>query len=153
MIVKLHLEETGGEVMDYFNMKKQFSAYSAIFNNVPSSTFVRAGISTKVKRLFPDENGVNLPINNEKRLKESAYVNIRDMYNERIKHHNLSLKELPYRPYDDMIEIVKFQLKDDKDDSSSGYYATYPRTFYCEECGHYISFGSDSEFENFNPKK
>ena len=57
--------------MDYFSMKKQFSGYSAIFNYVPGSTFVRDGISTKVKHLFPDENGVNLPINNEKRLKET----------------------------------------------------------------------------------
>lgn len=136
-------------------MKKQFSAYSSIFNYVQGSTFVRDGISSNVRYLFLDENGVNLPINNEKRLKESSYATIRDMYNQRIKHHNLSLKELPYRPYDDMIEIVKFQLKADKDGSSSGLYGTYPRTFYCEndDCGHYIYLGKDNEFENFNPRK
>lgn len=139
--------------MDYFSMTKQFSAYSALFNLTPNSTFVRDGLSNKVTVLFNDENGVNLKINNEKRLKSNLYGYIRDMYKERIRSHSLSIRQLPHVPYDDMIDIVKLQLKFDKDNSSSGRYVTYPKTFYCEKCGDYIYLSNDGEFENFNPKK
>lgn len=139
--------------MDYYSMRKQFSAFSAIFNQVSHSTFMRDGISNKVTVLYNDDNGVNLPINNEMRLKSNLYDYIRDMYNERIKRYNLSLKSLPYVPYEDMINIVKFQLKGDRDQSSSGKYVSYPRTFYCEKCGDFIYLGKNSEFENFNHKK
>ena len=55
--------------MDYYSMRKQFSAYSAIFNLTSSSTFMRDGISNKVIVLYNDDNEINLPINNEMRLK------------------------------------------------------------------------------------
>ena len=139
--------------MDYYSMRKQFSAYSAIFNLTSSSTFMRDGISNKVVVLYNDDNEINLPINNEMRLKSNLYNHIRDMYNNRIKKYDLSLKELPYVPYEDMINIVKLQLKGDRDQSSSGKYVSFPRTFYCEKCGDFIYLGKDSEFENFNPKK
>ena len=89
----------------------------------------------------------------EKRLKSNLYGYIRDMYKERIRSHSLSIRQLPHVPYDDMIDIVKLQLKFDKDNSSSGRYVTYPKTFYCEKCGDYIYLSNDGEFENFNPKK
>lgn len=134
-------------------MRKQFSAYSAIFNLTSSSTFMRDGISNKVVVLYNDDNEINLPINNEMRLKSNLYDYLRDMYNNRINRYNLSLKELPHVPYEDMIYIVKLQLKDDRSQSSSGKYVSFPRTFYCEKCGDFIYLGKDSEFENFNPKK
>lgn len=134
-------------------MRKQFSAYSAIFNLTSSSTFMRDGISNKVIVLYNDNNEINLPINNEMRLKSNLYDYLRDMYNNRINGYGLSLKELPYVPYEDMIHIVKLQLKDDRSQSSSGKYVSFPRTFYCEKCGDFIYLGKDSEFENFNPKK
>lgn len=139
--------------MDYNTMKKQFPTYSALFNLTPRSTFMRDGISNQVSRLFNDEFGVNLDINNEDRLINSLYPSIRDMYKERIQSHELSIKELPYVPYDDMISINKLQLKFDKKESSSGRYVTYPKTFYCETCGDYIYLSNEAEFENFNPKK
>lgn len=139
--------------MDYYSMRKKFSAYNAIFNLTSSSTFMRDGISNKVIVLYNDDNEINLPINNEMRLKSNLYNYLRDMYNNRIKRYNLSLKELPYVPYEDMINIVKLQLKGDRDESSSGKYISFPRTFYCEKCGDFIYLGKDSEFENFNPKK
>ena len=139
--------------MDYNSMRKQFPAYSAIFNLTSSSTFMRDGISNKVIYLYNDENGVNLPINNEMRLKSNLYNYIRDMYNDRIKKYNLSLKELPYVPYENMINIIKLQLKEDRSQSSSGKYVSFPRTFYCEKCGNFVYLGKDNEFENFNPKK
>ena len=43
-------------------MRKQFSAYSAIFNLTSSSTFMRDGISNKVVVLYNDDNEINLPI-------------------------------------------------------------------------------------------
>lgn len=150
---KIHLEIIGGRNMDYNNMTKQFSAYSALFNLTTNSTFMRDGISNRVKELYNDGIGINLKINNEERLKANLYPHIRDMYKERINDHDLSLKELPYTPYDDMINIVKFQLKFDITESSSGKYVTYPRTFYCEKCGDYVYLKNDEEFENFNPKK
>lgn len=134
-------------------MRKQFSAYSAIFNLTSSSTFMRDGISNKVVVLYNDDNEINLPINNEMRLKSNLYDYLRDMYNNRINRYNLSLKELPHVPYEDMIYIVKLQLKDDRSQSSSGKYKSFPRTFYCEKCGDFIYLSKDSEFENFNPKK
>lgn len=137
-----------------YKMRREFSAYSALFNLTPHSTFMRDGISNKVIVLFPeDENGKNLPINNELRLKTNLYNIIRDMYNTRIKKYNLSLKELPYVPYDDMINIYKLKLKSDKDNYSSGKFVTYPKTFYCDICGDFIHLGKEEEFENFNPKK
>ena len=139
--------------MEYYNTLKQFSAYSALFNLMPNSTFMREGISNKVQYLYNDENGVNLKINNEERLKTNLYNYIRDMYNNRIHDHNLLLKELPHVPYEDMIDIIKLQLKTDNSESSSGKYITYPRTFYCEKCGDYVYLGNDDKFENFNPKK
>lgn len=137
--------------MDYFNTIKQFSAYSALFNQTPNSTFMRDGLSNKVVKLYDDENDINLKINNEKRLKSNLYGYIHDMYNERINKHKLSLKQLPYKPNDDMINIVKLQLKFDSDKSFSGKYVTYPRTFYCEKCGDFIYINKNEEFENFNP--
>ena len=142
--------------MDYKmnKMKKKFPAYSALFNLTPHSTFMREGISNKVIVLFDEgENGKNLPINNEVRLKTNLYAIIRDMYNNRIKKYNLSLKELPYVPYDDMVNISKLKLKSDKDKYSSGKFVTYPKTFYCDTCGDYVYLGKDEDFENFNPKK
>ena len=59
--------------MDYYSMRKQFSAYSAIFNLTSSSTFMRDGISNKVIVLYNDDNEINLPINNEMRLKSNLY--------------------------------------------------------------------------------
>lgn len=152
-MVKAHLGIIGGDFVDIYNMKKKFSAYSALFNLTPWSTFMRDGLSNRVVVLYNDENDVNLKINNEKRLITNLYNYIRDMYNTRISNHELSLKELPHVPYDDMIEIVKLQLKFDDSDSSSGKYVTYPRTFYCDKCGDYVYLKNDSEFENFNPKK
>lgn len=139
--------------MDYNNMKKQFPAFSALFNLTPMSTFMRDGISNQVNWLFDDGIGVNLDINNEGRLKTTLYSSIRDMYNERKRHHGLLIKDLPYVPYDDMIKINKLQLKFDKKESSSGRYVTYPKTFYCEKCGNFIYLRNETEFENFNPKK
>lgn len=137
-----------------YQMRKEFSAYSALFNLTPHSTFMRDGISNKVIVLFPeDEDGKNLEINNELRLKTNLYDIIRDMYNNRIKKYNLSLKELPYVPYDDMVNIFKLKLKSDNDNSSSGKFVTYPKTFFCDVCGDFVYLGKDEEFENFNPKK
>ena len=52
MMWKIHLEIIGGRNMDYNNMTKQFSAYSALFNLTPNSTFVRDGLSNKVTVLL-----------------------------------------------------------------------------------------------------
>ena len=65
--------------MDYYSMRKQFSAYSAIFNLTSGSTFMRDGISNKVVVLYNDDNEINLPINNEMRLKSNLYNIIRDI--------------------------------------------------------------------------
>ena len=138
------------------------SAFSAIFNRVPYSTFIRHRLSNKVRLLYNDNNG-NLKINSETRLKKNLYDIIRDMYNGRIKHYGLLFNELPYSYHEDMVHVVKLSVtseekKDDDETSggiSSGIYETYPRTFYCdnEKCGNFIYVGKDSDFELFNPKK
>ena len=153
-MMKVHLDSIGDNKMDKYDIRKEFSAYSALFNLTPNSTFIRDGLSNKVIVLYNDESDLNLKINNEKRLKSNVYRYVRDMYNDRIKSHNLkSVRELPYQYYDEMINIRRLQLKFDKDMSSSGKYNIYPRTFYCKKCGNYIYVKNDGEFENFNPKK
>ena len=49
--------------MDFYNMQKEFPAYSALFNLTPNSTFMRDGISNKVVVLYNDDNEINLPTN------------------------------------------------------------------------------------------
>ena len=54
------------------NNKIIFSAYSALFNNVDNSVFMRDKITNRITWIYNDENNMNLPINNEKRLKQNS---------------------------------------------------------------------------------
>ena len=132
---------------------KNFSAYTSLFNHVTKSIFVRDKLSNQVTKIFNDENGLNLDINDEKRLKRRLYSEIRDRYNDRIKHYGLNLDELPYKLHDDDFEIKMFQLKSSTDKGFSGYYEVYPRTFVCKNCGSFKYFQNSEEFKEFNPNK
>ena len=77
--------------MEYYDLTKDFTAYSALFKLTPESTFIRDALSNKVVVLSNDENDINLKINNEKRLITNVYGDIREMYNNRISSHNLKL--------------------------------------------------------------
>lgn len=127
-----------------------FSAYSALFNAVNKSVFMRDKISNQVIDIFSDENDLNDDINNEERLKKILFKEIMDKYNKRIETYNLNYK--PLFPNDiNNFKITKFSLVNDDNDGSSGYYAVYPRLFACKKCGDFRIFSDNKEWEQFNP--
>ena len=62
----------------------EFSAYSALFNAVNNSIFIRDGVANQVFWIYESHNENNLKIRNEHRLKKIIFDEIRTKYNERI---------------------------------------------------------------------
>ena len=68
-----------------------FSAYSALFNAVNNSIFIRDGVANQVYWVYGSKNPNNLKIRNEHRLKKIIFDEIQSKYNERINNHNLTV--------------------------------------------------------------
>lgn len=133
------------------NDKVLFSAYSALFNNVDNSIFMRQKITNKVMWIYKDENNLNLKINNEKRLKENLFKLIQKAYNNRINHYNLLLPRLNNNDINNLV-IEKPLLILDRKIEYSGHYQAFPRTFYCDTCGDFRNLSAE-EWEYFDINK
>ncbi len=133
------------------NDKVLFSAYSALFNNVDNSIFMRNKITNKVMWIYKDENNLNLKINNEKRLKENLFKLIQKAYNNRINHYDLLLPRLNNNDIDNLV-IEKPLLILDRKIEYSGHYQAFPRTFYCDTCGDFRNLNAE-EWEHFDIDK
>ena len=127
--------------------KKEFPAYSALFNLMQDSMFVRDNLSYKIISLYKDI-GSNLEIYDENRLREILFDKIEELYNERIRHYRLK-KDFLTDEDKETLEISKFLLTNDVDGYFSGLYKIYPRAFYCKKCGNFHVFYSD-EFKNID---
>ena len=129
-----------------------FAAYSALFRAVNNSMFINDKLSNRIVWLNNDKNGSGPIINNEKRLKSILFKEIKMLYNERINFHDLNLTRLSDSDINNFL-IEQFYLVNDKNNSSSGLYKIFPRTFRCEKCDDFRIFSDDKEWENFDVNK
>lgn len=128
-----------------------FSAYSALFNAVNNSIFIRDGVANQVYWLYKSKNPNNLKIRNEYRLKKIIFKEIQSKYNERINNHNLTFRRLGNSDFENL-NIVRFVISDGVDKIESGRYMTFPRTFRCTKCNDYKS-PDFNEWKNFTADK
>lgn len=129
----------------------EFSAYSALFNAVNNSIFIRDGVANQVFWIYESHNENNLKIRNEHRLKKIIFNEIRKKYNERINNHNLTFRRLGISDIDNL-NIVRFITSDSVDTKDSGRYQAFPRTFRCTKCKGFKVLKGD-EWRNFNADK
>ena len=140
----------GGNFMSINNI--QYQLRSALFHVVDNLIITRDGVSFKVNKIFPNENGME-NVHNVSRLRSFLFSEISKKYNSRINAYGLSVYKLPSS------YIKKFNLYEyssSRDNSSfSAYCNVFPRTFVCKKCGHFVAFknGNDSEFDNFDVEK
>ena len=133
------------------NDKVLFSAYSALFNNVDNSIFMREKITNRVMWIYKDENNINLKINNETRLKENLFKKIQTEYNSRINNYDLLLPRLSNTDINNLL-IERPLLILDRKIEYSGHYQAFPRTFYCDKCGDFRNLRAE-DWEYFDINK
>ena len=114
--------------------------------------FINDKLYNRILFLNNDKNGSGPIINNEKRLKSILFKEIKMLYNERINFHDLNLTRLSDSDINNFL-IEQFYLVNDKNNSSSGLYKIFPRTFRCEKCDDFRIFSDDKEWENFDVNK
>ena len=85
-----------------------FSAYSALFNVVDNSIFIRDRLANQVNYIYGDKNNENIKIHNIDRLRKVLFKEIQKNYNERIIHYGLNLRLLDQDIDQDKLEIVNF---------------------------------------------
>ena len=136
--------------MDDYNIP--FAAYSALFRAVNNSMFINDKLSNRIVWLNNDKNGSGPIINNEKRLKSILFNEIKMLYNDRITFHDLNLTRLSDSDINNFL-IEQFYLVNDKNNSSSGLYKIFPRTFRCDKCDDFRIFSDDREWEDFDVNK
>ena len=131
-----------------------FSAYSALFNVVDNSIFIRDRLANQVNYIYADKNKENIKIHNIDRLKKILFKEIQKDYNSRIIHYGLNLPLLDEDIDKEKLEIVNFLLSDSSSTikRTSGRYHVYPRVFRCKKCGDYKALTRE-EWEKFNPNK
>lgn len=134
---------------DDFNVP--FAAYSALFRAVNNSMFINDKLSNKIVWLNSDKTDSGSKIYNEKRLKSILFKEIKSLYNDRITFHDLNLTRLGDNDINNLL-IEKFYLVEDKDNSSSGLYEIFPKTFRCDKCDDFRIF-SDGEWGDFDVNK
>lgn len=128
-----------------------FSAYSALFNTVNNSIFIRDGVANKVTTIFQNKYEQKVKIRNEIRLKNLIFDEIMNRYNSRIRDHNLNFRQLTYNDKKNM-DIVQFITSDKDNPRDSGLYMAFPRTFRCTICDDYKILNKD-EWKNFDVSK
>lgn len=139
--------------MDDWNL--EYNAHSALYHCIPGLITTRSKTAHQIMKVFPDKNGKNLEIQNEDRLKEKLFAEIKSMYNSRIQKYELDgLFRLG--EYRDNLEIIKFKLINNSfetdEDDYSGIHGVYPKTFVCSDCGDFRSIPY-KEFKYFDPNK
>jgi len=114
----------------------EFSAYSALFNTVNNSIFIRDGVANRVTSIFPNKFEQKLTVRNEFRLRNILFEEIMNKYNNRIRNHHLNFKQLSYSDKKNL-DLVQFITTDIGRQRDSGLYMAYPRTFRCTKCNDY----------------
>ena len=132
------------------NNEQDFSTHSALFSGVTNSIFLRDKIANQIKEIYVDKNHLNNKINNEDRVKDQLFNLIQNAYNHRISEYDLNLNPLS-RHDKKSLQILEFSISSEDEEKVSGYYAVYPRTFYCNKCGDFRIFANDKEWEKFDP--
>ena len=127
-----------------------FSAFSALFNNVNNSIFIRDGVANKITGIYKN-NQLNKTIRNEHRLKKIIFDEVMNKYNARIRDHNLNFHQLSNSDIDNM-EIIQFVMSDRDNELDSGSYMAYPRTFRCVKCNDYKVLYTD-DWKKFDINK
>ena len=127
--------------------KVSFVAYSALFRAVNNSMFINDKLSNQVFRLYENKTGNGLKIYNEKRLKSILFKDIQRLYNDRIEKHHLKLTRFSDSDINNLL-IERFYLSEDED-SVSGLYEIFPKTFRCDKCDDFRIF-SEGEWEKFD---
>lgn len=127
-----------------------FSAFSALFNNVNNSIFIRDGVANKITSIIKNSQQTKT-IRNEHRLKKIIFDEVMEKYNQRIRNHNLNFRQLSKSDIDNM-DIVQFVMYDKDNDLDSGKYMAYPRTFRCTKCNDYKVLNKD-EWRKFDINK
>lgn len=135
----------------YTDDNYKFSAYSALFNYVDNSIFLRDKIANQVNWIHADKNGINLPIRNEPRLKQVIFTEIKSALDRRIEEYNLTIPRIKNEDIKNMEIIKPYLVTNDNEDS--GYYSIFPKTFICNKCGDYRSFKNTEEWKKFDPTK
>ncbi len=130
------------------DFKVPFSAYSALFRAVNNSMFINDKLSNKIVWLYNSKRDVDLPIYNEKRLKSILFNEIKILYNDRIKYHNLNLSRLSDNDINNFF-IERFALANEEEYVTSGTYEVFPKTFRCKKCNDFRIFTKD-EWKNFD---
>ena len=131
--------------------KKEFSAFSSLFNQVIDSMFIRDNVSYKIWRLSNDI-GSNLEILDESRLRRRLFNEIDTRYQDRIDHYHLKKNPLTEEE-EKNLEINSFLLTNDTEGFISGTYTIYPRAFYCDKCGDFQLFYDSDKWKNFDATK
>ena len=130
--------------------KKEFSAFSALFNQVTDSMFVRDNLSSQISSIYEDFKETNLEILDENRLRRKLFNKIVEQYGERKEAYGLILD--PIKPEErDSLEIKTFYLTTSSD-GTSGEYSIFPRVFYCDQCGDFQVYYSDEIWKYFTPR-
>lgn len=125
-----------------------FPVSSAVFNTVDNLLFIEDSLSFRVKLLYDDQNNLNLEIRDEKRLKKILFNEIMVRYNSRIDKYDLTYYHIPH-DFLNNFQIQKFSFSD-KDSCHGGVFQVFPRTFFCENCGHLNMISTDVDWEKFN---
>lgn len=131
------------------DFKVPFAAYSALFRAVNNSMFINEKLSNKIVWLNKDKADSDLPIYNEKRLKDILFKEIKSLYNDRINVHDLNLTRLSDSDINNFF-IERFYLVEENDYSSSGLFEIFPKTFRCEKCNDFRIFENDEEWSKFD---
>ena len=136
------------------NYNVPVSAFSALFRAVNNSMFINDKLSNKIVWLTNEKRESGLEIYNEERLKTILFEEIKTLYNNRINWHDLKLSRLTDNDKKNLL-IERFYLMDeeeDEDDTDSGSYEIFPKTFRCTKCDDFRIF-SKGEWKNFDVNK
>ncbi len=122
-----------------------WTANSALFHAVKGLIFLRGypeSLAFRVTYLYRD-NGRNLQIENEQRLKESLFNRIKGNYNKRIGNYDLKYPRLSDKFIKFEVErfkLIKSQDSQNETREDSGSFHIYPKTFVCRKCNLYRYF-------------
>ncbi len=131
------------------DFKVPFAAYSALFRAVKNSMFINDKLSNRIVWLNNNKDG-KIQIFNRKRIKSILFEEIKSLYNNRINSHELNLTRLSETDINNFSIETFFIIEDE--DSSSGLYEIFPKTFRCDKCDDLRIF-SAGEWENFDVNK
>lgn len=132
------------------NDEVTYTGFSGLFNAVDNCILVRGDFSRKVTKLLVDESSTNPGINNESRLRKILFEEIKKLYNSRISKYHLRYHRIS--DINQLESVDKLLFGDER--SPKGEYTIYPKTFWCNKCGHFKNFEDyhkNEQWKNFDP--